>query len=359
MKTSIDQMKQTQDAGNNPMPIDKILSIVLKDKELGAEYVAIATPYDTPNAMSGPAQAKMWCDAIRAQGLKVWHRHSWASDEGFYGVAKQVTNDRIQDTKNWILDNPTLFKNGDMFTPKPEPQNMGIVGVNAHTGNAPHRFANTAAFNKWLRDMMFTCKEAFTTLGLQVEVGYWGFDGFIVCGYNNPDWTGKSFLEPATVQAMNNIICADHYPSLVGKPMSDFLAVFKKTWPTAKLFLGEYGAAQISTIEGQIAEIKASMTAMYADPVVIGINYWHMGPGGTEALLNDDYTKKLSFDVVKGFFALISTPTPTPTPTTQINIDLLVKQTEMLRKATVIVFDVGTLTIKINKLKELFRTDFL
>ena len=360
MKKSCDVMKETQDRGNNPMPVGTVNTMVSRIKEMGFEYVAISTPYDTPNAMSGPAQAKMWCDAIRAQGMKVWHRHSWASDQGWYGVPKDVSNDRIIDTKNWILANPTLFKNGDIFTPKPEPQNMGIVGINGD-GN---RFADKTAFNKWLRDMTVACKEAFTTLSLSVEVGFWGFDGFITCGYNNPDWELKAYLnnrllESETVIAMGNTICADHYPP-TGKPMSDFLRVFKQTWPGVKLFIGEYGTTQGGD---KVTQLNGVLNDLKADLIVTGLNYWESGPDGQDvALLNPDLTINATGNAIKAFFTANPEPTPTPTPTPtpepapipEINIDIALKSMEILRQVSVIVFKTGvTLTAKVNELKAL------
>ena len=288
-----DYMKITQDNVNSPLSTAQKDLACQRASELGVKYIALALPYDSPIA-----QRLEWVQTAKKYGLLIWHRSSWYSDEGWYNTPKNVTNDRIQDTVNWIKANATIFQNGDIFTPKPEPQNMGVVGLNGYSNP---RFSSVAVFNKWLRDMTIACKQAFTDIGKDVRVGYWGFDGFVTCGYNNPDWSGKSFLEPATVQAMDNIITVDHYPSLVGKPMTDFLNVFKKTWPTAKMVLGEYGAAQLSTIEAQTTEINASMTAL-KDPIVLGVNYWHIGPGGTEALINSDFSKKATFDVVKGYY---------------------------------------------------------
>lgn len=285
MIKSIDVMKLTQDRATNPPSDTDKNHYAQTVKSLGAEYMAISTPYDTPSG--GPdatAVTTAWVNAIRANGLKVWHRHSWLSDEGWYGVPKNTTNDRIDDTKNWILAHADLFKEGDIFCPKPEPQNMGVYGIN---GNGD-RFKSVAAFNLWLQDMTKACKEAFTQLGLNVKVGYWGFDGFVVCGYNNPDWTGRTFLEPLTVQSMDNIVCTDHYPSLVGKPMSDFINVFKKALPGAKLFIGENGSAAGGDTA---AQFTSDYNACLADSVCVGYNYWQLGPdGSSEKLINSDFS---------------------------------------------------------------------
>lgn len=304
-------MKSTQDRATSPLSAIEISKTIVSIKEMGAEYVAISTPYEVPGG-DATAQTKMWCDAIRNQNMKVWHRHSWPSDEGWYGVPKDEAKDRIQDTKNWILAHKELFRNGDIFCPKPEPQNMGIGGVN---GNGK-RFADKTAFNKWLRDMTIACRDAFSSLGLSVEVGYWGFDGFVVCGYNNPDWQGKSFLEPATVQLMLNEICCDHYPAPSGKPMSDFLKVFKQAWPEVHLVIGEYGTTGANDKVVQLKEVFADLKA---DLSVTGINYWQAGPDGADvALLNNDFTlNALGQELKKQWAGITPTPVPIPQPQPQ------------------------------------------
>jgi hypothetical protein len=322
MMKSIDDMKNQQDAAQNPPSLEIIKLHALRTKEANAEMGAVSTPYDLPNGADPMPKTLEWVDALDAQGLLVWHRHSWASDEGWYGVAKNTTNDRIQDTKNWILTNgkafPRLFKKGYIFTPKPEPQNMGINGVN---GNSPYRFASAAVFNVWIRDITLACKQAFEELGFEVaigkydptkiNIGYWGFDGFVACGYGNPDWQGKSFLEKATVDAMGGAICVDHYPAASGKPMSDFFKVLKQAHPTMKYIqLGEYGATGSGDAVVQIQQV---FNDILAEPMVDFVNYWHLGAqfGTIEKLLNADHTFNAAGLKIKEIYGTIP-PVPAP-----------------------------------------------
>lgn len=306
---SADYMKVTQDVVTNPPSAALIDTYVSQAKAMGATHVSLSVPYDHPT-INVNAQTQMWVTAIRKYGLNVWFRKSWCSDEGWYGVAKNNTNDRINDTKNWIASNASMFADGDIFTPKPEPQNCGVIGMNS---GAPARFASVAAFNQWLRDMMTMSNAEFTSLNKKVKVGYWGFDGFVVCGYGNPDWQGKSFLEPATVQACGNVLAVDHYPELVGKPMTDFQTVFKKVWPGVKYVQGEWGAAGLTPVLTQIA---TTMGTLDTDPNVVGFNYWTMVAGGTESLLNADGSKiEPAFDAVSKYFTESIVPPIPPTPT--------------------------------------------
>jgi hypothetical protein len=318
---SADFMKVTQDVVTNSPTASLIDTYISQAKALGATHISVCVPYDHPTIDTN-AQTKVWVDAARKYGLNVWFRKSWCSDEGWYGVAKNNSNDRINDTKNWVAANASLFADGDIFTPKPEPQNMGVIGMNSGS-NA--RFQSVAAFNSWLRSMMSTIASEFTTLNKKVTVGMWGFDGFVVCGYGNPDWQGKSFLEAATVQACGNVLAVDHYPELVGKPMTDFQAVFKQVWPGVKYVQGEWGSVGTGDIATQI---NTTMGTLDSDPNVVGFNYWTMVDGSqSEALLNPDGSKKEpAFDLVSKFFTPaqsvppVSTPTPTP-PQTGVTID--------------------------------------
>lgn len=307
--TSADFMKMTQDTVANPPAVYLVDIYVSQAKALGATHISISVPYDHPT-INVNNQTAVWVNAARKYGLNVWFRKSWCSDEGWYGVAKNTSNDRINDTKNWVAANSDFFIDGDIFTPKPEPQNMGVIGMNS--GNNA-RFQSVAAFNSWLRGMMSTVSAEFVALNKKVQVGYWGFDGFVVCGYNNPDWQGKSFLEPATVAACGNILAVDHYPELVGKPMTDFMSVFKKVWPGVKYVQGEWGAVGSTDITTQI---NTTMGTLANDPNVVGFNYWTMVGGGSESLLNADGSKiEPGFDAVKGYF----TSNPTPNGVTDIN----------------------------------------
>lgn len=306
LEKSVDTMKSSQDIAQNPLSLVGKESQCQRIKELGAQRVAVSAPYDVPTGYPDPdLQTHEWVIAATKFNLDVHLRKSWASDEGWYGVPKQTTNNRIQDTVSWIkayhAKYPDDLKHVKIFTPKPEPQNMGIQGIS--TGSNA-RFASKSAFNVWLRDMTTACRQAFTEIGLTPFVGDWGFDGFIVCGYNNPDWEGKSFLETATVQQMGRI-AFDHYPSV--KPMSDFLRVLHLTWPGVRGFAGEYGSNQDGD---KIAALKESVQAIKDDPLIDGLNYWQLGPQGKEALLNTDLTINDLGKALQEFY--IEAPAPEP-----------------------------------------------
>ena len=293
---SADTMKVTKDVICAPRSQTFINSWVAKAKELGVNYVAVATPYDNPACGNSLAYTKQWIDAIRAQGLNVWHRHMPLAFEGIYNTTKNPNLNYIEKISSYITANPELFKAGDIFTPIPEPQNGGIRGITYCPQNVCI-FPSASAFNAWLRDAITNSERAFANIDLtgQIKIGYYGFDGFVAWGHNNPDWNG--ILEPATIQLMGNITI-DHYPEIVGTTMTADLNELQAIYPGVPIVIGEWGTITAGDLTGQV---NRSMSASLR-PGVVGFNYWHMGMGGNESLVNNDFTNREHFNSVKSFF---------------------------------------------------------
>ena len=292
---SVSSMKETKDKICGQDDQATINKWVAKAAELGANYIAVETPYDNPACGNALNYTKQWVDAIRASGLKVWHRHMPLAFEAIYDTAK-VKGDYLSMVSSYIKNNVTLFADGDIFTPIPEPQNGGIGGVTG-CSNGICQFDSAAMFNKWLRDAIDTSELAFQSIGLggKMKIGYYGFDGFVAWGSNNPDWHG--ILEDATVAKMGNITI-DHYPELIGQTMKQGLDELQAKYPTTPIVIGEWGSAGSTNVEQQVIE---SMGAAKR-PGIVGFNYWHMGMGGNEALINSDFTNRLQFDEVQSYF---------------------------------------------------------
>jgi hypothetical protein len=289
-------MKETKDKICGQDSSSFISSWVGKAIELGANYIAVETPYDDPACGSTINYTQAWVDAVHNKGLNVWHRHAPLTFEGIYGTTKDTSKNYTQQIADYIKAHPTFFRAGDIFTPIPEPQNGGIAGVTYCPQNAC-MFANIAAFNKWLRDAITASETAFGQIGLggKIKIGYYGLDGFIVWGDNNPDWHG--ILEDSTIQAMGNITI-DHYPELIGDTMQNDLGELQAKYPNTPIVIGEWG-----TVTGgdTVAQVTNSMGAALRNNI-IGFNYWHMGMGGNEALINSDFSNRPAFDMVKSYF---------------------------------------------------------
>ncbi len=146
---------------------------------------------------------------------------------------------------------------------------------------------------------MTAANQAFQTIGLggQVYVGYFGFSGFTVWGDDNPDWHGV--LEDATVQQMGEI-AVDIYPQNNGEQMQEDLNEYIAKYPNVPLIISEWGAIKCTT-DRQVEEVIINMSQSKL-PNVVGFNYWTMGRGQCEALVNDDLSPRLAYYIVQEFY---------------------------------------------------------
>jgi hypothetical protein len=292
---SVSSMKQTKDRICNQAHGDYIGRWVSMAKKLGANYVAVETPYDNPGCGNSVAYTDAWVKEIRKQGLRVWHRHMPLAHEGIYDTPKQKVEFKPMIT-DYIRSNRQLFAAGDIFTPIPEPQNGGIHGV-THCSQGLCQYDSKEDFNRWLREVTLMSRQVFTEIGFpEMKVGYFGFDGFVAWGDNNPDWTG--ILEDETVRVMGNITI-DHYAEAVGSTMRQDLAELKTRFPGVPIVIGEWGTITGGDVEAQVRETMQAAR----DAGVIGFNYWHLGSGGNEALIDDNFNPRPHFDEVQAFFS--------------------------------------------------------
>jgi hypothetical protein len=294
---SVSSMKESKDRLCNQRDSGFIAMYVNRAKELGANYLAVETPYDDPTCGSALNYTYRWVEQVRQAGLSVWHRHMPLTFEGIYDTPKKNGLDYLGQIENYIRQNPGLFKAGDIFTPIPEPQNGGIKGITYCSQNVC-QFGSAGDFNRFLREAILRSREAFAAIGLagKIEIGYYGFDGFIAWGDNNPDWNG--ILEDETVKLMGNITI-DHYPQVTGGNMAEDLAELNARYPGVPVVIGEWGSIVSGDYAGQV---EKAMAAAAANKSVIGFNYWHLGAGGHEALINEDFSQKSHFKTVQSFF---------------------------------------------------------
>lgn len=293
---SVDAMKSTKDMVCGQQSESWIGKWVDKAVELGANYVSISTPYENPSCGDASSYTKTWIKVIRSRGLKVWFRQMPLSFEGIYNVQKNNSSNYLNLISDYVKSHADNYQDGDIFTPIPEPQNGGITGITYCAGNVC-QFAGQASFNQWLRDAMTVSKNAFAAIGKNgVKIGYFGFDGFVAWGDNNPDWNG--ILEDATVQAMGNITI-DHYPEAIGETMASGLDQLQARYPGVPIVIGEWGTINGGDVQQQV---KNTMGASKR-PGVVGFNYWQFGPGGAgEQLFNDDFSNRSQFADVQSFY---------------------------------------------------------
>lgn len=302
---SVDAMKVTKDVicTGAQKDITYINNWLDKAVESGATHVAISQPYDNPACGNSLTYTQTWVTAIRAHGLKVWHRHMPLAFEGIYSTTKSNSDYYFDMISSYITSNPTLFATGDVFTPIPEPQNGGINGV---TGcGSVCQFQSQKDFNNWLKTAMLVSELSFKQLGYNpgdVKIGYFGFDGYVVWGECNSDWSG--ILTDATVTRMGNITI-DHY-ECGGRSMltalTDTTKSFRKKYPTTPLIIGEWGTIQATNSATQVTALTSAYDA-FISANVVGVNYWHLGTGSSnEALVNADWSVRAAFNTLKSYF---------------------------------------------------------
>jgi hypothetical protein len=293
-------MKLTQDRINNPPDDNYIQKWLDLAKEIGATHVALDQPMDNPKDNNSIDSTRHWLKFTRQRGLLVYHRHKALGIEGMYGHKKDPLQDYVKLSANYILHNPDFFKAGDLFA-MPEPHLGGIVGVQECKPQSTCIFPSVSAFNKFLRDYVVATDKAFAQIGIKGKIknGLFGLGGYEVAGLDNPDHIGTSIIEPETVKTLNNILAIDHYPDQPDDMETDLKTILN-LWQGVKLFISEWG-----TINGETIDQMRQTLEVFRKFQVLGINYWHLGPGpakATEALVNDDLSKRPAFYELQAWF---------------------------------------------------------
>jgi hypothetical protein len=182
MKLSRDKAGQYQ---NDKNLLDSDISKVLDNaKIIGANCISIGTPYDERFV---PILSK-WVSSIHAKGFKVWFRGNFSAYEGWFDVPKYSNIDQHHtDLSNFLYRNNSLFNDGDIFTPAPEPEN-----------GFPSAYENKKGFADFLLKSYQVCFDAITKMELSVKCGY--FSSSLAAGqslvlYENDTVIGGGIIE--------------------------------------------------------------------------------------------------------------------------------------------------------------------
>lgn len=281
---SIDTMKISRDRARKGFLESGYLQQLKEIKNLGAQYVAIDTPYDEEFY----PYLKQWVDAAHSLGLHVWFRGNFSGWEGWFNYPQTLTRqDHLQKTQSFILTHPDLFTNGDSFTPCPECEYGG-------SGN-PLVTGDVIGYRKFMVDEYRIMQDAFKKIHKEVYSNWFSM---------NPD-VAKGVLDEETVLQIGNLIVLDDYVRNANE-LQLHLEYFNKRFPQAKLFLGEFGAP-IPDINGSMTEeqqahfVDSIMNTLYKNKNVIGFNYWDEFDGSS-ALFNPDTSKRLVTSVIAKYF---------------------------------------------------------
>src|SRR5262245_22140283 len=276
--TSIDTMKESMDRSSDPMTQAQIDQHVAQLAALGPTHITVDTPMDRP------ARYAMWVNAIRAQGKKVWHRPAdWgypsAPAHADPNVTPAIYLDRVQ---QFILQNPGLFKPGDIFDGDSEADGDAYwrrYPVEQWWNDSQPSIA-CAEFNRYLVDLHTVADEAFRRVGITgVETRIRSL---------NPWWATARCLTDGTIAALGGYLTLDAYfaddstdPAVVARVVRDRLNQWHAFRPNASIVLGEYGYSNDLPVgdETQRAVVTAVLDEIRLHPAVKGLNYW-AGAGG-------------------------------------------------------------------------------
>ena len=283
---SIDTMKYSRDLSREKL-YDKSFDSIIDDtmKKIagtGATHVSIGTPYDKEFLPI----LNRWVDSARKNNLKVWFRGNWSGWEGWFDYSKIGRNEHINLTKNFILNNPNLFKDGDIFTACPECENGG-PGDPRHNGDLyGHR-----AFV--IKEYVVT-KSAFEKIRKNVRSNFNSMNGDVA----------TLVMDKATTKALDGIVAVDHYVATPEKLEVDIKKLALNSG--GNVVLSEFGVP-IPDINGKMSEAEQAKWINNAFEKLIklneleGLNYWVSVGGSTEIWPRNRFPK-LAVQTITKFF---------------------------------------------------------
>lgn len=282
---SIDTMKNSRDrarAWSSPAYDAEIKKEMKTIKSLGANYVAVGTPYDDEFL----PYLQRWVDAAREEGLGVWYRGTFSRYEGWFEYPKNMSPaELLVASEKFILEHPDLFEDGDIFDACPECENAG---------HWPQPYRD-AQYNQFIADKEKVLTGAFEEINKDVEVSY----ASIIGG------RAKDVMDQAAFDSLGNVVALDHYAD-TAENYEQYVDYFWDEHHTRVLF-SEVGAP-IPDLHGAMTEEEQAgfieqvfEKLYYQREKVIGVNYW-VYSNGTTAIVDDKGDLKQAGEVIKKYF---------------------------------------------------------
>lgn len=284
---SIDTMKYSRDIAREKAKdasFDAVIDEQVKNiADTGASHVAIATPYDEEFI---PFLAR-WVEAARKYNLHVWFRGNFSGWEKWFDRERITRTQHLDLTTKFIVGNPTLFEDGDIFTPCPECENGGP--------GDPRMTGDIVGHRQFLIDSTRVGKDAFAQIDKNVEVGYHSMNYDVA----------MAVMDRSTTEAVGGLVAIDHYVSSTDKMIKDIEIIKERSG--GKIFLGEFGAP-IPDLNGKMTEdqqaewLEHTLDLLVANKSVIGLNYW-VNVGGSTQLWGEDGVPRAGVDVLTSYFS--------------------------------------------------------
>ena len=283
---SVDTMKYSRDLSREMLEnksFDSIIDDTMKKiSATGATHVSIGTPYDREFLPI----LKRWIDSARRENLKIWFRGNFSGWEGWFDYPKIGREEHIALTRNFILNNPNLFKDGDIFTASPECENGG-PGDPRHNGDlSGHR--------AFLIKEYQTTESAFEKIGKKVRSNFNSMNGDVA----------SLVMNKATTQVLGGIVAVDHYVATPDKLAADIKKLSANSG--GKVVLSEFGVP-IPDINGKMSELEQAKWISNALEKLVkmneleGLNYW-VSVGGSTEIWPRNGKPKMAVQTITKFF---------------------------------------------------------
>lgn len=292
---SVDTVKYSRDLTGQMLErpeFDEVIEKQVADiASTGASHIALGSPYD---AQYVPFLER-WVKIARKHKLKVWFRGNFSGWEKWFNYEKITRDDHKRLLEEFILNNPDLFEDGDIFTSCPECENGGP--------GDPRQNGDVLGHRQFLIDEYNISLKSFGKINKKVNTGFYSMNYDVA----------KLIMDKPTTQALGGIVSIDHYvkdPKKVAKDAKEIALT-----SGGKVVLGEFGAP-IPDINGDLSEIQQNQWIEEAlkevknTPEIIGVNYW-VNVGGSTRLWNEDGTRRLAADTIAKFYnetIIVSSP---------------------------------------------------
>lgn len=254
-------------------------------RDLGATCVSVGTPYDEEFA----PVLRAWSQEAHAAGLNVWFRGNFSGWEGWFSYPKfSSAEDHHRKLKTFIVAHPDFFRDKDIFTPAPEPEN-GILG-------SPWKSEkNKNALNDFIAASTAVCEQGFKEVARVVSCGFFGTNGDVALGGFTTD----------SLQKAGGVVVTDHYIKDIPRYKKDIEALYAKH--RLPVVVGEFGSP-IPDLQGNLSEaeqavsVAALLDQIYsAGSIVRGVNYWVLH-GGSTSLVRDDGSPRMATEALRDYF---------------------------------------------------------
>jgi hypothetical protein len=266
-------------------------------KNLRPTHVAIAVPYDNLTKYTN------YVADARNKGLKVFHRPHWNAWEGDNAISAGLSRqDYLTGAYLFIIGNPDLFEDGDMFGMCVEPSNANNHGnYTFRTPETSEGDFDIAKYNQFLKDQVRYANAAFAAIGKRVytfpvspSLSLLNLAGQVLDSSDAGDSDGLGNAD--IVAFFGGILTIDHYLSdsyrsddEYGAKLSSDLDKIHTAFPDCRIMIGEWGYHLTTTVsdQEQYDVFREALEVFASKDFIIGVNCWvHMG-SNTASIFSD------------------------------------------------------------------------